>query len=126
VVSARLTGIQGIKQANQTVKSEQSRHLIGQRQLPVAIYWPDTKVHPAMLKLSAESEINPAIKFSQELLFPNGSKGNEIATAAIAMYSAAHTYIGTDVEVLAYVATIADIIPMIRLHTTAIPFPVAR
>jgi hypothetical protein len=40
--------------------------------------------------------------------------------------SAAHKYIGAEVAVFAYVATIADIIPIIRLQATATPLPVVR
>ena len=39
---------------------------------------------------------------------------------------AAQMKIGVDVEVFAYVAMIADMIPMMRLNATAVPLPVAR
>lgn len=57
---------------------------------------------------------------------PNGSKGIAAETPAKTANSAAHKYIGADVAVFAYVATIADMIPMIRLQATATPLPVVR
>lgn len=67
----------------------------------------------------------PTPDANHELLFPYGSNGKAMATAAIAANKPAQTYMGTGVEVLATEATTALKIPMILLHATATPFPVA-
>jgi hypothetical protein len=57
---------------------------------------------------------------------PNGSKGIATEIAAKAAKRAAQIYIGAGVAVFAYVATIPDMIPIIRLYATPIPLPVVR